>query len=110
MKTLFLSALIYYVSWIPWWFVKSNSITILYNGVEVLNEEIMFLAHFYFPLTLLSFFPVLVWLVANRNKKIRKLEQKLENTEQLLSETEAKLEKKERIKYGSLTGFVPSLK
>lgn len=105
MKYYAISATIYYASWIPWWFVKRNSITILYNGVEVLNEEIMFLAHFYFPLTLLSFFPVLVWLVVNRNKKIRKLEQKLENTEQLLAETEAKLMRKEKIKYNSLRGF-----
>ena len=32
-------------------------------------------------------------------------EQRLENTEQLLAETEAKLMKKEKIKYGSLRGF-----
>lgn len=105
MKTLFLPALIYYVSWIPFFVVREKVIEISIGGVLLVSSEIKHLIVYYFPITLLALIPVLLLWVSDRSKRMKKLEQRLENTEQLLSETEAKLEKKERIKYGSLTGF-----
>jgi hypothetical protein len=106
MRTFLSSAFIYYLSWLPFYFVKDKLVTISINNIVLAETEIKYLVIWYFPFTLLALIPILLMFLFNRNKRIRKLESKLENAKQLQFETEVKLNRKERIKFGSLSGYV----
>jgi len=106
MKVFAFSTVVFYLSWLTVWVVRNEVIQVSLNNVSMVETELKYLAWFYLPVSLLvSSIPILIFWIASLKARNRRSQVKLEGALRHNASLQIQLDKKERVKYGSLRDY-----